>query len=98
MTEDPLNTIARIGTSITNRRIEQIQVEKTKRRLKKPYVLSFTTLTHITSITANVSLDDGRQSRAEVVPLFGYSRETEESIWTQMVNDSENAAGSHALS
>lgn len=62
-------------SKIANVRISRVQIP-----LKKPYVLSFATLDHFVSVQAEVDLEDGQRRVAEVVPLYGYSEETEESI------------------
>ena len=60
--------------------IEQISIHKEEFELIKPYVLSFATLTHFLSVQVSITLTDGRNTTAEVVPLPGYVDEDENSI------------------
>ena len=48
--------------------------------LSKPYRLSFTTLTSFVSIQVTLISDTGKSAVGEVVPLPGYSNDTEESV------------------
>ena len=69
---------------IPNQDLEAVIASATLERhlfpLIKPYVLSFTTLTEYTSLQMTITLESGVSRTAEVVPLPGYSDETEESI------------------
>ncbi len=62
--------------------IRNISVKSVTLPLKKPYALSFTTLTEFESIRVNIELDTGDRTEAEVVPLPGYVDETSASILT----------------
>lgn len=61
-------------------KIRKAEIHQLQFELKKAYELSFKSLESITSIRVALELDDGRATEAEVVPLFGYSDETRESI------------------
>ena len=60
--------------------IEDIKIEKKVFPLKKPYALSFAVLSEFISLQVEIILNSGESRVAEVVPLYGYSNETEESI------------------
>ncbi len=60
--------------------IASVTVHEESYPLKRPYVLSFTVLHHFHSLQVTIELSDGRTRTAEVVPLFGYSDESEEQI------------------
>jgi len=60
--------------------ITDVKIEKVIYPLKKPYLLSFTTLNEFSSLQVIIGLDGGEEKRAEVVPLFGYSEEDEDGI------------------
>ena len=61
-------------------RIASITVTKKKYPLKKPYILSFATLKNFSSIRVCIKLENEKFRVAEVVPLYGYSKESEKAI------------------
>ncbi len=61
-------------------RIKNIKLSKKLHRLKKPYILSFATLEVFISIQIRLTDHRGNQRTAEVVPLLGYSEESESDI------------------
>lgn len=69
--------------------LSAIEIQKINYKLKTPYVLSFATLESLTSLQVQLQLNTGKSTIAEVVPLFGYSDETEESIWNYLVTKRE---------
>ena len=60
--------------------IKDIHLKEEEFPLTKPYVLSFGTLYHFTSMQVEVELVNGNRQCAEVVPLVGYNNETPEVI------------------
>ncbi len=59
--------------------IKNIKITKESHELKKPYVLSFVTLHELSSIELVIETEK-QTCKAEVVPLYGYSTESEEMI------------------
>lgn len=60
--------------------IEKVIVRPEKHQLKKPYILSFGTISELDSIKTEIRFSNGMATCAESVPLPGYSDETRESI------------------
>ncbi|MCG8609261.1 MAG: hypothetical protein MI864_01880, partial [Pseudomonadales bacterium] len=61
-------------------RIDHLHVSREVFPLRKPYILSFVTLESFVSLQVHLALEDGSTRSAEVVPLYGYSEETEACI------------------
>lgn len=49
--------------------------------LRRPYTLSFVTLDAFDAVFVDLTLEDGRHARGEVVPLPGYSDDTPEGVF-----------------
>lgn len=60
--------------------IKEVSIKKKIFPLYSPYILSIGTLHQITSLQVHLKLNNNLSSYAEVVPLYGYSTETEEQI------------------
>jgi len=73
--------------------ITDVLIEKKEFELTKPYKLSFETIKVFVSIQVTVQLDTGKEKCAEVVPLFGYSEETEDQIWASVHNYADQIIG-----
>lgn len=73
--------------------ISDVFIFKKEYPLKKPYKLSFKTLTSFISIEVIIKLESGDERLAEVVPLFGYSHESESVIWSNIQRHSKNVIG-----
>ena len=61
-------------------RLAGVELRAARLPLVDPYVLSFTTVTEISSIVVGLRSDTGAAGLGEAVPLPGYSDETEESV------------------
>lgn len=61
-------------------RVLEIQVSKHEFPLIKPYILSFDTISVFEAYQVQIAFSSGKVTIGEVVPLFGYSTETSESI------------------
>ena len=61
--------------------LQEATLEKLIFPLKKPYVLSFVTLTEFISIQLSLNIE-GKKVQAEVVPLFGYNNFKPDDIYT----------------
>ena len=64
----------------TENLIKDIRIEVKHFDLIAPYVLSFGIVSQIDSVQTEIILKNGRKTRAETVPLPGYSSETTETI------------------
>lgn len=74
-------------------RIARIEIDRRVFPLRKPYVLSFVTLNEYTSILATITTEQGIRRSAEVVPLPGYSDESEEDILAYLAEESTHLEG-----
>ena len=61
--------------------ITDVSIERKEFELTKPYKLSFETIKVFVSIQITIKLESGSENCAEVVPLFGYSDESEDQVW-----------------
>lgn len=73
--------------------IKKVLVNKAYAPLVKPYILSFQTLTEFETFSVQINLSNGSSAQGEVVPLYGYSDETPEEIWTYLMAKSNEIEG-----
>ena len=76
--------------------LQEATLEKFIFSLKKPYVLSFVTLTEFISIQLSLNIE-GKKVQAEVVPLFGYNNFKPGDIYTFLEEWCNQAVGKSVI-